>query len=326
MIARIGESRQDRYTSGTYDGIFVNTYMVAKALNTQLGVSDFSPSQVNVKILLRRNQQVHTIAQDNLLLLATYWNLHNDYHEFLNGLDKKLGSATEYAVKLRMAKIPFGGPIRVDSGDELLIEVTPAQGSTFTGNVNVEQSYVEFYATPCIGYEEYLPITTSEVVQANTSKQSFNPGDNVLRLATLNFDKNDLTQEVISNFNLASDKLDLSFSFNQLLAHGINRFSYSTPSRYGTSLPIPAVGMTVVRGLDYLPQSVLIHAVPQSGCELDQVRVDISYNSMYVSSSQNYVMYTRFLQSARQVVEASKREQKHKQENLQKIKDNPVNV
>src|SRR4051794_10587796 len=99
MIVNKGESRFERYTSGTFDGIYLNTYLVAAAVNVPIVSTDYTPSQITVKVLLKRNKQTYVIMQDNLLLLASFATLGNNYHEFVNGVDKTYPASGVKAVK-----------------------------------------------------------------------------------------------------------------------------------------------------------------------------------------------------------------------------------
>lgn len=318
MIVKIGESRQDVLRSGTYDSILISAYLVAAVANTAIAGTDFVPSNVNVKVVLKRDNKQHIIMQDNLQVLGTYSSFKNGYHQFLNGIDKVYPAAGVKAVKLRSVKLDFGGHIRIANGDELIIEVTPNQAGTLTAALDSVSSNVEFYANPSIGYEEGIPEIMSEVVQATTTKQGFNPGDNITKLVLLNFDKNDLATEVLSNISLQSDRLDLSLSFNQVLARHLSTYDDAAPARFGTALPISANAPTVLRGLDYSPQSFVLFDGIAMKMELDQVRLDISFNGANVAASQNYVVHTKLNSDYAAIISAGAREQKHKVEKLQK--------
>lgn len=318
MIVKLGESRQDVLRSGTYDSLLINSYLVHGTGNTAIAGNDFVPSNVNIKVVLKRDNKQNIIFQDNLLVLGSYNSLKSGYHEFINGIDKVYPATGVRAVKVRAVKLDFGGHIRVAKNDELIIEVSPNQAGTFSANLDNTLSNFEFYANPSVGYEQGIPQTLSEVVQANTTKQGFNPGDNVVKLALMNFDKNDLTNEIVSNVSLQSDRLDLSLSFNQVMARHFAMYPERAASRYGTSVPIASVP-TVLRGLDYLPQSFVIFDGTREGKELDQVRLDVSFNGANVAASQNYVVHTKIQTTMESLVVAAQREQKHEIEKIEKL-------
>ena len=321
MICKIGESRQDKYTSGTINSITVIAAITAAATNTPLAASDFNPSQVNIKVTLKSAGKPHMIMQDNLQILGVFNSLKRGYHEFLNGLDKTYSAVGVKAVKIRPVTLHFGGHIRLSGNDELIVEVVPSQSGTFSSAVDTGVSHLEFYANQSIGYEMGLPSVKSEVVQQNTTNQSFNLGNNVTKLAYLNFDKNDLAAEVISNFSLSSDRLDISQTFNRLLASNPLNFDEVPATRYGSVLPIHATDATgrAFRGLDFLPQSMILFDGEKIQNELDNARAEISFNSANVAASQNYVVWTTYETDAATVKDALNRQEKHLQEKLEKV-------
>jgi hypothetical protein len=321
MIVEQGQSRVEKYNSGTFSGILLNTLLIADGANEPILISDFDPSKVAIKVLLKRDKQTHVIMQDNLQLLGTFATLGKNYHEFLNGLDKVYAAAGKKAVKVRPVELDFGGFIRLDGKDELSIEVSLPQDGWVTGNINAGQSYIEFDAKPAIGYETHIPFTRFEVVQANANKLGFNPGDNITKLAFLNFDKDDLSNEVISNLSISSDRWDINLSFNQLLNHHASQFEGSSAYRFGTALPTTAGSPSVFRGLDYLPQTFILFDGDKINNELDQCRVDIAFNAPNVNTSSNYLGYRTYIADIKTVAEAVQREEKHMTEKLEKIKN-----
>lgn len=318
LVQRNG-TRQDKYSSGTYDSITINALLRHANLNTALAVSDFDPAQVSVKVILKRNGSSHVIMQDNLLILGAFAGMRKNMHEFINGIDKIYPAADKNAVKLRTVTIPFGGHVRLDSAkmDVLIAEVSIG-GSVYTANINASESNFEFYLNSSIGYETGIPSIVSEVVQTNATKQSFNPGDNITQLVYLNFDKQTCEDEIITNCNIQSDRLDESFTFNQLLAHHAKQYDQHPLERFGTSLPVGGVG-TAFRGLDYWPQSFVLFDGHKIQNELDNLKVEFSFNRGNVNSSQNYLVWMRYETDAATIIEAKERETKHINEKIDKI-------
>ncbi len=312
MIVKAGESRQDTLRSGTYDGITFIANIQAAAVNTALAASDFNPGSVSVKTILKRQNKTHVIFQDTLLLLGTFNTLLKGYDQFVNGVQKVYHGVSTKAIKLRPVTLKFGSPIRINSGEELFIEVTPAATGTFGAGADSAVSYIEFYANACVGYEFGIPSTIAEVIQATTSKQSFNPGNGIVDLSILNFDKDTLTNEVVSTLQLSSDRLDLSLSFNQLVAHHLQHYDKMAAWRTGTTVPTTLAGQDVFRGLDFIPQSFVI----TNNTELAQVRLDVSFNSANVAASQNYIVYRQVQTDKKTIVEGINRQQKHTKENF----------
>ncbi|MCW3106628.1 MAG: hypothetical protein JWQ09_1134 [Segetibacter sp.] len=325
MISHAGETRTVEYKSGTYDRILITSYMVAAAANVPIVQADFNPLNVGVKVILRQNNKSYVIFQDNLLLLATFCTLQNGYHEFINGIDKVYAASGIKNVKLRCASLEFGGHIRVAPGDLLIVEVSPSQLNTFTSNIDANASYIEYDAIPSIGYKTGIPTTSFQVIQAGATKEQFNPGDNVTKIAFMNFDKNDLASEVVTNLSLMSDRYDLSLTFNQIQALKSSNYADRPASRYGTALPIVSTP-TVSRGLDYLPQSFILFDGKRIDNELDQVRLDIGFNTGNVSPSNNYVGFRTYETDSATLAEAQQRQTKHIQEYMKKVAESSTVV
>ncbi|MGN6437537.1 MAG: hypothetical protein ACTHMM_13435 [Agriterribacter sp.] len=290
-------------------------YLTAAAANNKLVTNDWKPVNTNVKVLLKRNGVTSIIMQDNLLLLGTFNTLKNGMHEFFNGLDKIYPAAGIKNVLVRPVELFFGSPIRVNPGDELVTEVSLAASGSFTANIDSSASYLEFYANPDVGYEVGIPKTTCEVVNAGTSKQPFNPGDGVTDIAVLNFDKDTLESEVITNLALSSDRYDIGLSFNQLVAAQVNQFAAMPAWRTGTTLPVTLAGQDVFRGLNRFPQSFLL----VDSVELAQVRLDISFNTANVASSENWVVWRTIQATQEGIITGVNRREKHIKENFQKL-------
>ncbi|MEO8933120.1 MAG: hypothetical protein ABI295_02345 [Xanthomarina sp.] len=319
MIVKSGQTIQDTQTSGTYNGIWLQIYLLASIVNKAILRSDFSPAGINIKVVLKRKSGSTVMMQDNLQILGHYCSLKMAQNLFLDGFDKVYATASKKAIKLRSVFLDFGGHVKINSGDQLLVEVSCAAVGTLSSNIDKDASFIEFWAASSIGYEEYIPVTVANVVQASTTKQQFNPGDNITKCAILNFDQDNIETEIVSNISLQSDRYDVSMSFNQLLAHSRSFYGQTENARYGISLPIDASGLTVVRGLDSYPQTLVLFDGQNDKKELDQCRLDIAFNSGNVAASQNFVVWTQNIEDLQTLLAAAKIEQKHNDEKLQKV-------
>lgn len=318
MQVRISETRQIVERSGTYDSVTVSANLFHNTANTAIAIGDFSPANVNIKVLLKRNGQQHMIMQDNFLILGTYNTLLRGYHEFLEGENLKYHASGVKAIVQRTATLQFGGPVRVGMGDELITELTVAD-SAVTSNIDTSVSYVEFFHNKCVGYEHGLYTTISTVVPTGSSNETFNPGDNTTCIAMLNFDKNDLSAPVITSLSLSSDKLDDTWTFAKLVALRPKQYDMLGRKRWGTSLPISASSPSVVEGLPFLPQSFVLYQGFKEGSDLDGARVDVSFNTANVAASQNFICYTRYITDRTTIDKAIKRQAKHTSENIDKL-------
>lgn len=321
MIVRISEKQQMPLTSGTIEGVSISMYAVAAAVDTRLQPSDINPDQIQVKVLLQRRSKSNIIMQDNLLLLGLFNAQHKGMFEFIIGADHVAPASTVKHALQRYVNLMFGGPVRINAGDLMIIEVSVAKTGVVSSNVDSSSFYVEYEPMHCIGYETGLHQTIIDVVAANTTKQTFNLGDNVTAISFLNLDKNGHENPVVSNLSLASDRLDLSLSYNGLQARHLYNKSGQALERYGSTLPIHPTDGTgrVYRGADYLPQSVIILSGQKLDQEVDNARLDIAFNSANVASSANFVAYRKYTSDQTTLLAAEERQQKHLAENISKL-------
>lgn len=317
MLVRPLQTQQDKYSAGTYDGIHINAQIVAAAVNTPLSSSAYNPDDITVKVVYKTKNGVYNIMHDKLSILGTFATLDNGLHYFRYGVTKKHAATAVKEERLHTCFLPFYGHIRVDSFEELICEVSVG-ANAITADQNA--SIIDFYASPSIGYMTRIPLIKSEVVQANASSQPFNIGDNIIRLAFLNFNKESLAEEVISSLALNSDRFDMTYQFNQLVALRA-RTDYGYAERYSSALPISDAVSTgrAFRGLDALPQSVVVFNGYHDGKELDRARVNIAFNGSQVANSANFVAWVSYETSQNMVVAAAERENKHVIEKLDKL-------
>lgn len=313
--AKMGQPQQISLSSGTYDGFYLSAVMFAAASNVPFVGSDLVPANIQIKVLFKMKKNTFTIMQNNLLVLGLYWTLDKGFQQFLNGTDILLGSSGVYANKLRHLFIPFGGDIRVDGG-ELIIEITPSNGC-FSSNCNPSTSYVEFFERPSIGYMHGIPLTDATVINPNVTSQSYDAGNNVTRLAILNFDQDTLVNEVVTNLSLASDKLSWTGTFNYLQYLSAVSYGRIKRLRFGSSLPV-LVSNFYPEGLDFYPQSYLIFN-GSFDKYLMSCKLNAAFNSANVSSSNNYFVCTKFSTDNQIVSAARGRMIKHKNENIKQI-------
>ncbi|MFD2921331.1 hypothetical protein ACFS6H_16510 [Terrimonas rubra] len=310
MLVKVGESRQDTRTAGTYNSVTIAVNMIAAAANTALSVSDFKPEQLQVKVILKRNGATEYLLNDNFRLLGTFNALENGLNELINGEDLAIASAGIKANKLRFATLQFG-TVRLNPGDELTCEVTPAL-NMFGAAVNSSESFVDFDFNPCVDYEAALFYTKAQVVTANTTSESFNLGNNVTKVMLLNFDKDNLYEQVVNTLAITSDKYDQQLTFNKLVTRRNLNFPNHRPARYGAVPPT----QSVFRLLDMYPQSFIIYNGENDHTDLSNARLDISFNGSNNNVSQNYVVYRYFKGTQEQMLKALQRQQKHMGENM----------
>jgi hypothetical protein len=251
---------------------------------------------------------------DNLMVLGIFCSKNRGLDKFVNGFDLSYPAAGVFANKQRTVFLDFGGCVRVQSTDSLIVEVTPHLGCMNPATVNTSLSFLEFYANPAIGYELCIPTTSSQVVQQNTTNQPFSLGNNITKITFVNLDKPTYESPVISTVTLSSDKLDRQLTYNKLLSFLAAEPIWDVPKRYGTNPP----AQSVFRIPDLFPQTIEIYNGGLDDTDLDSVRLDITFNGSEVAVSKNYVVYRTYMVTAAQLEAAAARMAKHVQENIAK--------
>lgn len=315
MQAKLGEPKQEVKTSGTYGSVTINAYMFAAAANQALAATDYKPEQVQISVVLRRGGATHRIMSSNLLVLGIHAAKNRGLHWFLSGFDRIYAASGVKALKQRSITLPFK-PVRCDKGDELVFEVNPSE-TVWGANIDTSLSYIDFYFNRAIGYEYGLSKVETSVVNANVTDQPFNLGNGVTKITVINTDKDNLSEPVISQIALSSDRFDESLTFTKLLARVAEMDIDGPAFRLGATPPT----QSVFRFADTLPQTFCIFDGERCGMDsfLDDAQLDIQFNSANVNSSKNYVAWTQVTATKEQVEAAMNRQRKHQAENILKL-------
>lgn len=317
MQTVIGQTKQDKYFDGTYDGLNIIVNLVHTTAATAIAASDFNPESVNVKVTLKRDGATYQPLADNLRLLALANTFENGYHEFDKGVDIISPAAGKYAQKQRSVFLKFMSPIRLGANDQMIVEIQPSAVGTVSANIDLTKTYIDFNLNPCVGYEEGIYETVCEVVQAGATSHNQTLGSNVVKAVFLNLNKTDLETPVIKNVGISSDKFDTSLTFEQLLAQQTRYYSNSR-LRLGTSLPLSDSSETVYRGLNYLPQSFILFDFSKHA-HLDTARLNILLDGGQVAASSNFVVYWKYTLSKEALNDSLERQAKHQAENISKL-------
>ncbi|MBC9933325.1 hypothetical protein [Chitinophaga qingshengii] len=318
MIVRYSESRQMTTRARSIDGFMFSIFLQAKENNVFLGMNDFDPRQVNIKVILRRAGRNYTIVQDNMLLLGAFSTLLRGQDEFFFGFYKQVPGTSTKCQNLRYFFLDFGVPLNLKGDDELYTEVTVSK-SAFSSNVDESLSYIEYAINPAMAYEVGIPFLFSNVVQSQATKENYNLGDNVLSIAFLNFDRTDWEKPVVNNLQLSSDRFDLSLNFHELMIRNLIHYPAAMNYRFTTSLTPPDEHTGTGKTYKYLPpfpQSCMIFNGGQSSIEVDQCSLDISFDGQQVNASQNYIVCRRLETDVHTIVASQEREVKHINEKL----------
>ena len=321
MIVKQDETRNSSIRKRTLDGFLVNINLVQNAVNqllkpTQYGnAQGFDASQVNVKVILRRNGKDFLLVHDNLGILGQYNSiLHGSKNWFL-GTDLELPTATLRHTAVRTLFLSLGGHINLGGDDEIIYEITVGRQS-FNSDLQSASCYVQITPNFSIGKEIGIFLTKSHVIQTGETRGNFNLGSNVTRIAFLNFEDTGMTQQIIQNLNLASDRLDLSLSLADIInRHGMN-FPYAQWHKYKE---YNSQGGDVDTYQVAYPQSFIFHDAQAESGDLDEVSLDLTFDGSKVLPSKNYLVYTNYYTSMEILRRSAQLNAKHAQENVSKV-------
>lgn len=209
------ETKNTRLRSISLSGLSILCFLNQDvAGGTQYGSSKVDFLKSNIKVTLIRDGKEHLICQDNLKILglASALNTRGQLAFFQNN---DHFTKLDDGQSLLSFNLNFGGIINLKNDDEMIIEVKAQDGLFADGYLN--SSYLQIKPLKAVGYERYIPFIRSYVVQASESSNQYNFGDNVIKLALLNFDKTNFEDAVISQLNFNSDRLSDSFDFADLV-------------------------------------------------------------------------------------------------------------
>ncbi|MES2110944.1 MAG: hypothetical protein V4577_19460 [Bacteroidota bacterium] len=271
MIIKHLELKNQDYKNIKLSGLSVKCLLNGAANQGSTSV-DFSKSVI--KVILTRDDIPHVICMDNLKILGLAANIDNlDQMAF-----STTGAVGEQLVTGQTAlvsfKVPFGGVIDLQGDDKIYIEVQNLAG-LFASDTLEAASYLEIKPVKCAGIERFIPNIRSWVVQANEQSNQYMIGDNVIRLAFLNYDKTDFKTAVLQNLIFSSDRLDETYTYQDLVANKL--------SRYGKQLiPHGDADQSVNIQQD---QSFILTDFHE---EFDQVQLDVQFNGANVTAANNY--------------------------------------
>lgn len=324
MIARLGETTKLESRDMTTDGILVNIYLKAAAVNVSLSaLTDFLAKEVTIKSTLYRNKKLTGICVDNLLILGIYSSLNYNMPGFYRG---NVITYKDVAVKEEMlvqAFIHYGGCINIKGDDEFSTEVLVGRG-VFSSNIDSSVSQVEFSQNRAIGYEIGTPTIRSQVVTPNQTNDNYSLGDNVTKLAFLQLDKDNISSPALVSVQISSTQYSANLNFFDTLNRHWNYLTSPVINwRYGNTQPVTA-GNEAFPYLPKFPQTVMLHVgTKDSKTYLDNCQIAANFNSANINAGMNYFVATSLEMSQELIVKAQERQQKHAEE---KVAGTPVTV
>ncbi|MET3979984.1 hypothetical protein ABIB62_002673 [Mucilaginibacter sp. UYP25] len=233
-------------------------------------------SKANIQVILTRDSTPHVIMQSNLKILGLASTLNTlNQAAFAAGapIAEQLVNGQSSMVSFN---IPLGGVIDLHGEDTIYVEVQTNSG-LFLNPALEAASYLEVKPMKCYGVEKMIPRIRAMVIQQNEASNQYMVGNNLIRLALLNFDKTDFKNNVVNNVVFSSDRLDDTYNFSDLIA--------KKQSQFGNQLISNAAND--IAALIQNDQSFLLTDFHH---EFDAVTLDISFNAPNVTAASNYIV------------------------------------
>jgi len=317
MIVSKGQTKSLTIRNVTTNGILVTVYLAAAAANTAITPATFTRNEVNLKVELKRNKTNQAVMNDNLQVLGLYNAKNYGLRDWIAGNKMNIAAAGVVEDMILNVFIQYGGHINLKGEDELVVQMkcgTNAFGVAYSQ----ANSYIEFDANRSVGYEDGVPVTSATVVQANITNEKYYPGDHCAKIMFLNFDKDNITNQVINTCNISSDRFDMSMNFYSMWNRDRNvLLPARMEERFTTAAYDPAA--FVFGYQQAYPQTVCLFSSVDGDSTINNVAIDISYQSAQVAASQNYVVSTCFIISQNSVARKLRREMKHNLENFNSL-------
>lgn len=318
MIVKLGENKTQIVNNMTINGFTVDVYLYAAATNTAFVAGSFVPSEVQVKVELKRPAKGNmTMVSDNMQLLGLFSAKDYGNNDWNLGTVLTAAAVGVFESKLHTVFIPFGGPVNLKADDQIIISFIVGRG-VWSAAVDSSLSYLDFNYNECIGLEYATPRINSQVVQTNINNEKYSLGDRVTKVMFINYDKTTIAEasQVISSLTMSSDKLNYTKNFFQLYSANKNMF---TPPQVKLRY-VTAAAAEAFPALPLFPQAFTIFASPdQVKDNLKNCQLNLSFNTTNVNASQNYVVWISFDADADTYVKAVERAEKHKIENIESI-------
>lgn len=313
MLVRQGENRSESVSGKTLNGLFINAFLAGATNNVPISDTSFAsgngfdPSNVNLKVILTRREKDYVIVHDNLGILAHYQTIKNGGSEWFKGTILQAHGTSAKQQVVRTLFLDFGGHINLDGSDKLTFELS-VNRNTFGSEVDANSSYIQVQSAFSIGKEQGIPQTRTRNIQANSVSENFVLGNNLMKFAVINVDSTPVTQQIVTNVAITSDRYKQSFTFNDLV---------NLQNRWYAPQPYAKHGGQVATIERVFPQTFLIH----DGELISQAAIDMTFDGSKVSASKNFVVQTNLLSSKEIVLKAAQRAEKHAIENIQALPD-----
>lgn len=317
MIIKQDETRNQSITNANINGFYLTVMLTALTNNTlikktQYGTGlDFDASKVMINATLKRDGKTFPLFNTNLGLLGWFNSHLSGGKNWLLGTDFIRPTANTKHKNIRTLFIDLGTVMNLKGTDEVFIECYVGRETFQSTTIDDSNSYIDIKSANAIGKEVGIYQLVAETIQAGTTTDSWNLGDNVTKIGICNFEDSDETQQIIQNVRISSDRYDESLTLADLVTRNMRIFG-KQPYNKGYDR---TTGTVTDSYTPALPQSFIV----LNDEEIDGARMDISFDGSKVNSSKNFVLWQKFDTSLEIIQRGQAMEAKHTAENLNKL-------
>jgi hypothetical protein len=193
--------------------------------------------------------------------------------------------------------INFGGIFNLDGDEKLNIEIDVPSSAAGVG-VNTQSSGITLEVIEGIGYEIGTPQIIIKNIQASLSEETYSLGSDVQSIYFINTDKttNLTADRVIDRLTIESDKVKIKVDSDGLVSDRLELF--------------PTIAQANLRNNNF---------VLHSGAELDDVKIDLTFNSGNVTASSNYLVVVKNIATVQSVSKVQALQTKHEAKARRKL-------
>lgn len=317
MIIRLDETRNQSITNNTINGFYLTVLLTAVSNNylikkTQYGTGlDFDASQVNILATLKRDGKTYQLFNTNLGILGGFHSQMSGGKNWQLGTDFVRPAVGSKHKNIRTLFVSLGGHQNLKGTDEIFIECTVGRNSFQASTLDASACYIDIKPAFSIGKEVGIFQLFTETIQAGTTTDTFNLGDNVMSIRLLNFEDSDETLQIVQNVRISSDRFDQTFNLPDLVARNMLLYGnepYNKPYDRTT-------GVVTDSYVPANPQSFVILDEE----EIDGATIDIAFDGSKVNASKNFLVYRKFDTSLEIIQRSQQLEAKHMEQNLAKL-------
>lgn len=318
MIVQRGQSKPQNLRNNTTNGVLITVYLVAAAANTAITPSGLVRTDMTLKVTLNRNEKNVPVCNDNLQILGMYSAKNYGLRDWINGNKMTLAAVGVTEDMICNVFVNFGGAINL-KGSDTLTATLQLGSNCFGAAYSQANSYVEFdFNISPNDYETGVPQISAEVFQTNQNEQKFYPGDHVGKCMILNFDKDNITNQIVNTCQFSSDRFDMSMNFFQLWNRDRNVLLPPRMEERFTTTAYDPASITFGYQQAY-PQTMCLFSSDGGEKTINNVAVEFSCDGGQVAASQNWLVWTSFIVSKQSIARGLRRQAKHNKENFESL-------